>query len=108
MTGQAVERASISGISNAERCEITASAAHGLTTEDRVRVTDIGNVGPNSANRGFENIVNKRFVIVVTSTTTFLIKDEITNEYIDSTNYTPYVSGGYATKEQTQFVYEGD
>ena len=106
MTGQAVLRVGISAISLAEKCEVTTDAVHGLVTGNQIRITDLNGRIP--VPRGFDQINNKRYEVVVNSTTTFYIKDVITEEYIDSTNFTPYVTGGSVNLFQTQFDYEGD
>ena len=55
-----------------------------------------------------DNLEGNEYKIYVDSTTTFLIRDAITLEYIDSINYVAYVTGGQATVEQQSFEYEGD
>lgn len=107
MSGQAVVRADISAVTKAERCEITTSAVHGLSIGNYVRVTDLGNAGLLATDRGMDEIDTRRFDVYVTSTTTFLLRDPITKEYIDSTNYVTYVEGGMVTLEQQSFNYEG-
>lgn len=107
MSGQAVVRADISGVSLAEKCEITTSTAHGLSTGNWIRVTDLGNCGP-ATDRGMNQINNKEYTVYVTSSTTFQIKNPITDEYINSTDFTPWVAGGQINLEQTSFQYEGD
>lgn len=106
MSGQAVVRSNISAVSNAERCEITTASAHGLSTGQFIRVTDLNGMIP--VNRGQTQINNNRFKVYVTSTTTFYLQDPITFNYINSTNYTPYVEGGSVNLFQTQYQYEGD
>jgi hypothetical protein len=106
MSGQEVVRSDISAVSNAERCEITTSSAHGLSTDQFIRVTDLNGMIP--VNRGQTQINNQRFKVYVTSTTTFYLRDPITSSYINSTNYTPYVEGGSVNLFQTQYQYEGD
>lgn len=106
MSGQAAHRALINGVSLGERCEITTLEPHGYHTGDIVRVTDLGCTMP--VKRGMDQINDKRFLIYVTGLSTFLIRDPITRDYVNSTSYTPWVLGGRIDLEDTQFVYEGD
>jgi hypothetical protein len=106
MSGQEVVRADISNITNAEKCVITTSDAHGFSTNNFVRLTDLNSSIPTL--RGMDQINNKKFRVVVIDTTDFYIEDPITFEKINSTDYTPYVSGGYVTLVQSEFIYSGD
>ena len=101
--GQTSERYDISGITNAFPCEITTSEAHGYSTDDFVRLTDLNGGMP--VKRGEDQLNNKRFKIIVTDTDKFTLKDPITFEDIDSINFTPYVTGGYCNIVQTLFEY---
>lgn len=105
MSGQEVVRVEISAITQAKRCEITTSTVHGLVTGNQIRITDLNGRIPNP--RGFDQINNRRYKVVVNSTSTFFIKDVVTGEFIDSTNFTPYVEGGSVNLFQTEFDYEG-
>ena len=106
MPGQAAKRADISSITNASPCEITTSAAHGFSSLDVVRLTDLnGNI---PVARGMDPLNRLSWEIVVTGSTTFTLRDPITHEDIDSTGYTAYVSGGYCNQIATQFTYSGD
>ena len=49
MPGQAAKRADISAITNASPCEITTSAAHGFSSLDVVRLTDLNGNGPSQS-----------------------------------------------------------
>lgn len=84
----------ISGVSQADPCVVTTSTAHGYQTDQQVRITDLGNVGPGIAARGMDQINNKQFIITVINSTTFSLRDVITDEPIDSTGFTAWVSGG--------------
>lgn len=108
MSGQTAVRSNISAITNAEKCQITTSSAHGLSTGDFVRVTGLGNCGLVATDRGFEEIDAKRYKVYVTSTTEFYIRDPITSEYVNSTDFTTYVEGGQINLEQTAFEYAGE
>jgi len=90
-------RASISAVSKADPCVVTTSAAHGFQSEQIVRITDLGDVGV--SNRGMGQLDGNRYRIIVLTTTTFSLKDPVTDEPIDSTDYTTWVAGGRCTIE---------
>ncbi len=96
--GQASMKATISGITAADPCVVTHSA-YTFQTNQIVRITDLGPQGPIAADRGMDQLDNKRFKIVVINGTSFSLKDVITGEPIDSTSYVAYVSGGRVTLE---------
>lgn len=97
--GAPAYRAAISGVSQADPCVVTTSAAHGYSTGQIVRITDLGDVGPNATDRGMEQINNLRFKIVVVNSTSFSLQDPVSGEAIDSTNYTAWVAGGNVVLE---------
>lgn len=90
--GVSSSRASISAVTKADPCVVTTSSAHGYQTNQIVRITDLGSDMPTA--RGMDQLNNKRFRIVELSSTTFSLKDPVSNEAIDSSNFTTYVSGG--------------
>lgn len=90
--GVAESRSLISGVTEADPCVVTTSSAHGLQTNQLVRITDLGSDMPIA--RGMDQINNLRFRIIVLTTTTFSLKDPITDDGIDSSNFTSWVSGG--------------
>lgn len=94
--GQASMHATISGVTAADPVVVTHSA-YTFQTNQIVRISDLGDVGV--SNRGMSQINNKRFKIVVLSSTTFSLKDVITGEPVDGSAYTAYVSGGRITLE---------
>jgi len=104
--GQVPHRADIAGITNAFPCEVTTIEEHGYTTGKFIRLTDLNGAMPTP--RGEDPLNNYRFKIVVTGDTTFNIRYPVTDEYVDSTNYPPYVTGGYCNLIETNFVYHGD
>lgn len=106
MSGQAVVRTDISNITTASRCVVTTSTAHGLTTNQFARLTDLNGRIP--IPRGMDPINDGKFRVVVIDTTNFYIQDPITFKDIDSTNYTPYVTGGSCNLVQNDFTYNGD
>lgn len=106
MAGQTSHRASITGITNAKPCAVTTSEEHGYSTYDFVRLTDLNGCMPTV--RGMNPINNYRYRIIVTTTTEFTLQDPITFDAIDSTDYPPYVEGGYCNRIETDFYYYGD
>ena len=89
--GVSSRHATISGITAADPCVVTHSA-YTFQNNQVVRITDLGPDMPTP--RGMNELNNKRFKIVVLSSTTFSLKDVITGEPIDSTSFVAYVSGG--------------
>jgi hypothetical protein len=87
-------RALISGVTQADPCVVTTSAAHGYQSDQIVRITDLGAIGPGIASRGMDPLNNNRFLITVLSATTFSLRDVITDEPIDSTSFPAWISGG--------------
>lgn len=82
----------ISGVSKANPCVVTTSTAHGYQSDQQVVITDLGDVGV--SDRGMSQINNKTFGITVLTSTTFSLYSIESGDYIDSTDYTTYVSGG--------------
>jgi len=106
MAGQAAFRADISGMTNAEPCVITTSAAHGYSTNQFVRITDINGSIPTL--RGMDQINNKKFRIIKINATSFSLEDATTFEKINSTGFTPYVTGGFCNLVEPTYIYSGD
>lgn len=106
MPGQENLRQNISAITQAIECQVTTASTHGYSTGDFIRFTDLNGSIP--VNRGMFPLNNNRYSIWVDSTTTFLIRDPISNEYIDSTNFPAYVEGGFCNYIEPNFIYEGD
>lgn len=106
MGGQTSHRADILSVSNANPCVVTTSAEHGYSTYDFVRLTDLNGAMPTK--RGVDPLNNYKFRIIVTGVDSFKLQNPITFEYIDSTNFTPYVEGGYCNLVENEFQYEGD
>lgn len=76
----------VTGITQAAEGVVTA-AAHGLLDGARVDLSDI--VGMTELNL-------RQFIVSDKTTDTFKLKDINTEAYIDTSEYTAYVSGGYA------------
>lgn len=89
--GQSTSNCTISGISQTDPGVVTHSAFT-FQTNQIVRFTDLGNTGQTS--NGMDQLNNKRFKVVVLTSTTVSLKDVITGEPIDTTAFTAYVSGG--------------
>ena len=114
MSGQEARRQDISAISQAVQCQVTTAAVHGYSTGNLVRFTDLTTyykydsvTKPRTrTKRGMHPVNNNRYEIVVDSTTTFLLKDPISHDWIDSTDYPVYVDGGYCNFIATEFEYE--
>ena len=105
MSGQEVVRYEISAITNAKPCVITTSAVNGFATGNFVRLTDLNSCMP--VLRGMDPINNEKFRIVVIDTTNFSLEWPVTFKDVDSTNYTPYVTGGSVNLVQNEFIYTG-
>lgn len=104
--GQEVRRANIVAISNAFPCVVETEEAHEFDDLSFVTFTNLNGAMP--IPRGMDPINFHRFRIKVLTETTFKIQDQITHKDIDSTEYPPYVSGGFATMSQTNFDYLDD
>lgn len=92
-------RALIAGVTAADPCVVTTTAAHGFQTDQVVRITDLGPVGANATDRGMDELNDNRYAIVVIDTTSFSLKDVVTGEPIDSTNFVAWVAGGRVVLE---------
>lgn len=106
MTGQIPHRSDIESISNSLPCIITTTEEHGYSTGGFVRLTNLNGMMP--IHHGEDQLNNNRYKIVVTDVDEFYIRNPITGQDIDSTNFTPYVEGGYCNLIATNFVYYGD
>ena len=92
--GSPALRALIAGVTQADPCVVTTTLAHGFQTDQIVRITDLGIIGPGVPARGMNELNNNRFLITVLSPTTFSLRDPITDEPIDSTTFPAWVLGG--------------
>ena len=84
----------ISAVSQANPCVVTTTTAHGYQTDQQVRITDLGNIGPGLTARGMGQLNNNIYIITVLNSTTFSLRDVITDEPINSTSFTAWVAGG--------------
>ncbi len=104
--GQIPKRSNILAISNAFPCEVTIDINPGYITGDFVRLSNLNGAMP--IPHGSDPLNNYRWQIVLTSDTTFNLKYPITHEYVDSTNFTPYVTGGFCNLIDRNFIYYND
>jgi len=79
--------AAMSAATQAAECQITTSVAHGLTTGEYVTIHSVS---------GMTELNGNIYLAEFVDATNFKIKDEDTEEYIDSTGFGAYTSGGYA------------
>lgn len=106
MAGQEARRATMLSVSLSDPCVITTTEAHGFSTGDFIRLTNLNGVMP--VPHGADQLNTNRYRIVVTGTHTFTLQDPITFKPIDSTNFTPYTSGGNVNLIAQTFIYYGD
>ena len=95
--GVTAYRSLISGVTKADPCVVTTTGAHGLQTDQIVRISDLGSDMPTA--RGMDQLNNNRYRVVVLTSTTFSLKDVITDDPIDSTDFTTWVAGGRVNLE---------
>ena len=105
--GQLPHRAVIESISLSFPCVVTTAEAHGYETFDFVRFTNLNGLMP-PPQHGADQINGNKYRIIVLSDTTFKIQDAITFKDIDSTNYTPYTSGGNTNLVEGIFYFYGE
>jgi len=95
--GVSAFRSLISGATAADPVVITTAAAHGLQSNQIVRITDLGSDMPTA--RGMDQLNNNRYLITVIDSTSFSLQDPITGEDIDGSSFTAWVSGGRVNLE---------
>ena len=105
--GQVPKRSTMLSMSLADPCIITTTEAHGYSTYDFIRFTNLNGMMPSPQN-GADQINGNKYRIVVTATDAFKIQDPITFEDIDSTNFTPYVGGGAVNLVENTFYFYGE
>ena len=103
--GQIPFRFEITNITNAFPCVVTTSVEHGMITGDYVRLTNLNGVMPI---HGQDQLNNNRYRIVILSVDSFYLVNPTTGKKVDSTNFTPYVSGGLCNKIEQSFIYYND
>jgi hypothetical protein len=90
-------RSLISGVTKADPCVVTTSAAHGLQTNQIIRITDLGQLETSPltpTSRGMDELNDNRYSVTVINSTSFSLQDPVTGENIDSTNFVTWVAGG--------------
>lgn len=108
--GQVPRRTDILNITNAKPCTITTTQEHGYFTFDFVRLTNLNGakIGAMPLPHGSDPLNNYRFRIIVIDNNNFTLQDPITYKAIDSTNYPPYITGGYCNLISRDFTYLND
>lgn len=104
--GQIPHRAVILSVSIGDPCVITTTEAHGYSTHDFIRLTNLNGMMP--IPHGSDQLNGNRYRIVVTGDDTFKIQNPITFKDIDSTNFTPYTSGGNVNLIENTFYFYGE
>mgnify|MGYP001559210442 FL=1 len=105
--GQLPHRATLLSVSIGFPCIITTTEAHGYSTHDFIRLTNLNGMMPTPQN-GADQLNGNRYRIVVTGDDTFKIQDPITFQDIDSTNFTPYISGGNVNLIESTYFFYGE
>jgi len=103
-TGQEERRYDITSISLADPCVVTTTTDHGLSDFDFVRLMNLN--GWKTHPLPVDPLDGNKYRVIVTDTDKFKIQDPVTFEYIDSTDFAAYVSGGNVNYIQTSFDYE--
>lgn len=105
--GQLPHRATLLSVSIGFPCIITTTEAHGYSTHDFIRLTNLNGMMP-APQHGADQLNGNRYRIVVTGTDSFKIQDPITFQDIDSTNFPPYTSGGNVNLVEDNFYFYGE
>ena len=104
--GQIPRRAYIINITNSNPCSIQTEGAHGFPSYDFVRLTNLNGAMP--LPHGSDPLNNYRFRIIVTGTDTFTLQYPVTHQPVDSTNFPPYIIGGFCNLIARDFIYYND
>lgn len=104
--GQQSRRANVLSITNALPCVVEIDVNPDYVTGDFIRLTDLNGAMPNP--RGVDPLNNYRWKITLLSDTTFSLKYPVTDLPVDSTNFPPYVEGGFCNLVNENFVYLND
>ena len=105
--GQLPHRATMLSMSLANPCVITTTQAHGYSTYDFVRLSNLNGLMP-TPQHGADQLNANKYRIIVIDTTSFKIQDPITFIDIDSTNFTPYTEGGNVNLVENNFFFYGE
>lgn len=101
--GQIPERANIVNITNSLPCQVFTDGPHEFQNKSFVRITDLNGSMPIS--RGEDELNNSKFRIIVSGEDSFYLQNPITFNWIDSTEFPPYVTGGSCNLVQPNFVF---
>jgi len=104
--GQVPRRSTILSVSIGYPCVITTTEAHGYTSFQFVRLTNLNGCMPHP--HGCDQLNGYRFRIVVLGDDTFKLQDPITFVDIDSTNFPPYTEGGNCNLIEHNYIYYND
>jgi len=104
--GQLPHRAILLSVSLANPCVITTTEAHDYSTHDFIRLTNLNGRMP--IPHGADQLDGNKYRIIVTGADSFTLQDPITFEDIDSTNFTPYTSGGNVNLVENIFYFYGE
>ncbi len=104
--GQIPHRAILLSVSIGFPCIITTTEAHGYSTHNFIRLTNLNGMMP--IPHGADQLNGNKYRIVVTGNDTFKIQNPITFEDIDSTNFPPYTSGGNVNLVEDNFYFYGE
>lgn len=96
-------QSNIIGISNANPCVLEIDVNPGYVTGNFVRLTDLNGMMP--IPRGEDPLNNYRWKIILLTDTTFSLHYPVTNLPVNSTNYPPYVEGGFCNLIRENFEY---
>jgi len=105
--GQLPHRATLLSVSIGFPCIITTTMAHGYSTHDFIRLTNLNGMMP-IPQHGADQLNGNRYRIIVTGDDTFKIQDPITYQDIDSTNFPPYTTGGNVNLIEPTFYFYGE
>ena len=104
--GQVPFRSNVLGITNANPCVVTIDVNPGYVTGNFIRLSDLNGAMPMP--RGEDQLNNYRWKIILLSPTTFSLQYPVTGFDVDSTNFVPYVSGGFCNLVNYEFNYLND
>lgn len=104
--GQTPKRSNVLSITNSKPCVVEIDVNPGYVTNDFIRLTDLNGAMP--VNRGVDPLNNYRWKIVILTATTFYLKHPVKNTEVDSTNFPPYVEGGFCNLVNEVFEYLND
>lgn len=96
-------RANILNISNSLPCVVTIDVNPDYVTGNFVRLTNLNGGMP--IPHGSDPLNNYRWKITMLTDLTFSLSHPVTGFPVDSTNFTPYVEGGFCNLINDNYVY---